>query len=215
LRATVTRLLEAKPPAPTLGELIRFNEAIDQALVESVSWYAVQLEHSRELFLAILGHDLRNPLGAMLMLNEVILSDTRLSSASTMAAVRVMNSGTRMSRMIEDLIDFTRTRLGTKLPIERSRIELGALMRQTADELHALHPTRDIHVDSPGAWVWACTSAVKSRRRMAAALRLPPRTPRARLSKSGYRWQPRRKRTHRPLRLAVHLLLERKTINPW
>jgi hypothetical protein len=63
LRASVNRLWRAAgPPGPTdFEDLARFNEAIDQALAESVSRYARDLEHSKEMFLAILGRDVRRP----------------------------------------------------------------------------------------------------------------------------------------------------------
>jgi signal transduction histidine kinase len=75
LRASVIRLWSAQPraavPSP-LSELIRFNEAIDQILAESVNRYASDMERSRELLLAVLGHDLRNPLSSIRMSAEVL-----------------------------------------------------------------------------------------------------------------------------------------------
>src|SRR5688572_4807543 len=64
MRASVIRLWRAGggPQGTDLEDLTRFNEAIDQALAESVSRYARDLDHSKEMFLAILGHDVRTPL---------------------------------------------------------------------------------------------------------------------------------------------------------
>src|SRR6476659_6981126 len=64
MRASVLRLwLVALPPGPEEREdLMRFNEAVDQALAESVDFYSQRMEQSRNLFLGILGHDLRSPL---------------------------------------------------------------------------------------------------------------------------------------------------------
>ena len=50
-----------------LTDLTRFNEAIDQAIAESIGRYTKQTGTSAELFIGILGHDIRNPLGTILM----------------------------------------------------------------------------------------------------------------------------------------------------
>jgi signal transduction histidine kinase len=69
LRASVLRLwLDANPlEADGVEDIIRFNEAIDQAIAESVSHFNDQVEQARNLLLGILGHDMRNPLNNMLM----------------------------------------------------------------------------------------------------------------------------------------------------
>src|SRR4051794_10651796 len=70
LRASVTRLWRAAGAgrgASDFEDVTRFNEAIDQALAESLTRYARDLEHSKEMFLAILGHDVRTPLGSIMM----------------------------------------------------------------------------------------------------------------------------------------------------
>jgi signal transduction histidine kinase len=69
LRAAVLRLWldegEAEPSA--LEDIVRFNEAIDQALTESVSFFSSQVERSRNLLLSMLGHDMRSPLQTIQM----------------------------------------------------------------------------------------------------------------------------------------------------
>ena len=69
LRASVLRLwFEAcTPEPPHVDDIVRFNEAIDQALAESIAFYTTRVEQSRNLFLGMLGHDLRTPLQAMVM----------------------------------------------------------------------------------------------------------------------------------------------------
>jgi len=83
LRASVIRLWSAQPgatPSALSSELIRFNEAIDQILAESVSRYRADMDRARELLLAVLGHDLRNPLSSIRMSAE-ILARTSLTLA--------------------------------------------------------------------------------------------------------------------------------------
>jgi hypothetical protein len=77
LRASVTKLWSARDLEPTrqsAADFVRFNEAIDQETTESISYYSKKVDHSRDLFLGVLGHDLRNPIGAMMMTAELIKS---------------------------------------------------------------------------------------------------------------------------------------------
>src|SRR5206468_252060 len=69
LRASVLRLWmdDCAPAAPCLDYIIRFNEAIDQALAESIEFFVGRVQRSRDLFLGMLGHDLRNPLQSIQM----------------------------------------------------------------------------------------------------------------------------------------------------
>ena len=76
LRASVLRLWSRERDSAdrqSLEQMTRFNEAIDQALTESTARYAARLARSRDLLLGALGHDLRTPLGAMLLSAEFLL----------------------------------------------------------------------------------------------------------------------------------------------
>lgn len=152
MRATVLRhwMSSGKPAPADMQDVVRFGESIDEALTESLAWYGDRIAHARELFLGVLSHDLRTPLGAILMATELLFRDESLSAQSTKAAVRIFNSGTRVRNMITDLLDFTRTRLGDRLPVERSWCKLGPVFRQTVEELISLHPDRRIHYDCQG-----------------------------------------------------------------
>src|SRR3954447_2135164 len=153
LRASVTRLWRAAAGAPNgtdFEDLTRFNEAIDQALAESVSRYARDLEHSKEMFLAILGHDLRTPLGAILMSATGLLMSRDLGQPQQAAASRILTSGTRIKGMVNDLLDFTRTRLGAGIPLACAEVDLGEVGRQVVEEVVAYHPDRDLRFEASG-----------------------------------------------------------------
>jgi signal transduction histidine kinase len=64
LRASVLRLWmdEGAPDSHHLDDMVRFNEAIDQAVAESVDFFSMQVDLARNLFLGMLGHDMRSPL---------------------------------------------------------------------------------------------------------------------------------------------------------
>jgi hypothetical protein len=70
LRASVLRLWQQSEPNcdhDDVSDITRFNEAIDQSLAKAVASYAHRVDQSRRMFLAILGHDLRNPLSCISM----------------------------------------------------------------------------------------------------------------------------------------------------
>jgi signal transduction histidine kinase len=98
-------------------DIMRFNEAIDQAVAESVAKYSQMVSKSQHLFLAILGHDLRNPLATTLMASRFIMEGAEVDGRYSTAATRIHNAGQRMNKLVSDLLDYTRTNLGSNLPI--------------------------------------------------------------------------------------------------
>ncbi|HRI51548.1 MAG TPA: hybrid sensor histidine kinase/response regulator [Pseudomonadota bacterium] len=103
-----------------------------------------------EMFVAAVGHELRNPLNAMMMATELI----RLTAKE--AAVRrpleiLQTSGRRMSRMILDLFDLSRARLGSGIPIERQPVDALPIIRKVIAEFEAASPERSIHLVHDGA----------------------------------------------------------------
>jgi len=161
LRASVIRLWtrelgELKPG--NVEDLTRFNEAIDQSLAESVSRYTQDLDQSKEMFLAILGHDLRSPLSAIMMSAEFMLETKELKEPHLSLASRIASSSARMQRMIGDLLDFTRSRLGGGIPITRADMSLEKAVYDAVDEIVSAHPDRKIEVDARGGdrGEWDC-----------------------------------------------------------
>jgi signal transduction histidine kinase len=119
LRASVTRLwlAEERRMAHTdLTDLIRFNEAIDQAIAESVSRFSQAVAQTQERFLAILSHDLRTPLGAIITSTRFMLDAGELEEPNRTLVTRASSSARRMNQMVLDLVEFTRTRLDDAIP---------------------------------------------------------------------------------------------------
>lgn len=153
LRASVLRLwLGSVRTADEndLQDLIRFNESIDQSLAEAVKSFTRRVNESRELFLATLGHDLRNPLNAIVVSSELLARSGRLDEEYTPIALQISDSAKVMSRLIHDLLDFTRTRLGGGMPISATRIDLDVLCREVLDEFGAANPQRALLLDAAG-----------------------------------------------------------------
>jgi signal transduction histidine kinase len=97
----------------------------------------------REQFIAVLGHDLRNPL-AGIRGGMRLLGKEDLSEQGTRVAGMVHDAVNRMSGLIDDVLDFARGRLGSGIALNRSRQPLAALLDQVVRELRASHPQREI-----------------------------------------------------------------------
>lgn len=161
LRASVIRLwtkAKGEITSADLEDLTRFNEAIDQALAESIVRYTQDLDNSKEMFLAILGHDLRTPIGAVMMSAEFMLETGELREPHLELATRISRAAKRMNRMVGALLDFTRSRLGGGIPIVRGEMNMGKVVHDVADEISAAYPGRAVQVDARGALVgeWDC-----------------------------------------------------------
>ncbi|MDP9651424.1 ATP-binding protein [Paraburkholderia caledonica] len=158
LRATVLRhWQESSPEGPTAFQaMIRFNEAIDQMLAESVRKHVERSTHIRDLFASVLAHDLRSPLGAIVNSPELLLHDEGLSANGVRAVANVQRGSRRMKRMIEDLLIFARTRFGKALPVSCTSQDLGRICSDAAEEVSATWPEADITVtlrgDLRGSW---------------------------------------------------------------
>ncbi len=122
-------------------DVMRFNEAIDQAVAESVAKYSEMVSKSQHLFLAILGHDLRNPLATTLMASRFIMDGVKVDPPYSTAAGRIHNAGQRMNKLVNDLLDYTRANLGSNLPIIPKEVNLEALCREAVAEQELAHPT--------------------------------------------------------------------------
>jgi signal transduction histidine kinase len=97
----------------------------------------------REQFIAVLGHDLRNPLAAISAGAELLLK-TPLNPKATRLVGVIRASATRMSGLIEDVMDFARGRLGTGLALRQDVEPLEPVLRHVLDELKAGFPDRAI-----------------------------------------------------------------------
>lgn len=91
----------------------------------------------RERFIGILGHDLRTPLGAILMSTGLLLQRGRLDAQDAATVARIIRSSQRMTGMITQLLDLTRARLGGGLPLELAPTDLSAVCRDVIEEFEA------------------------------------------------------------------------------
>ena len=153
LRASTIRLWTKANGTLTgddLDDLMRFNETIDQALAESITRYTEDLDRSKEMYIAILGHDLRTPLGAVIMGSQFMLDTGELVEPHLTITNRIARSAKRMDRMVGDLLDFTRGRLGSGVPIARTDTDLETVARQAVEEVTSAQPDSVLQFSSTG-----------------------------------------------------------------
>ena len=120
------------------AELARVNLALEE-----------RVEFERQL-VGIVSHDLRNPLGAILMSAALLVRRANLDDAQLRAVNRISAAGDRAERMIRDLLDFTQARIGGGIPVQRADMDMHALARNIIDELRTAHLEREIQLEQSG-----------------------------------------------------------------
>jgi signal transduction histidine kinase len=160
LRASVLRLwlqqVERVTPS-VLDEVIRFNEAIDQALAESIVTYSDRATHSRDMFDAILGHDLRGPLSAMSLAGELLQRGDMPAAKAMALGGRIRSSALYMSSMVGDMLEFARIRLGqASIPVQPQMTDVESVCSGAIADAAAMHPGShfELHIEGhPQAWL--------------------------------------------------------------
>ena len=153
LRASVLKLWGAHGRdmiASDVKDMIRFNESIDQAMTESITDYSKKLELSRNLFLGILSHDLRNPLSAISMSAVLATKIGNLNQRQAMLLGQIADSTTRAQDIVTNLLDLTRARLGSGLPLSKAAMDMGYISKMLVDEARAVHPRRIFTLELSG-----------------------------------------------------------------
>lgn len=161
LRASVLRLwLDACAPEPPHTEdIIRFNEAVDQALAESVAFYSERVDRARNLFIGMLGHDMRTPLQSILI-TATRLGQMNMDEKVSDAAGRLIRSGERMQHLLDDLVEFNRSNLGLGIPVDRKAADMRDLLEEELAQIQVAHPGQRlelvVHGPTDGVWDGTC-----------------------------------------------------------
>lgn len=157
LRTNVLHLWAGRNKTATwfeVEDITRFNEAIDQALAESVARYSAMMRQAQDIFIGILGHDIRTPLNAISIGAETLMRTESLDGKYIRLASRIFNSSARISGLVDDLLDFTNARFGIQLSLRPANI--GLLMEQVTEEILSAYPERtlilNISGDLDGTW---------------------------------------------------------------
>lgn len=143
LRATVLRLWLAQSQpmsATTMQEMVRFNEAIDQALAESIATYVARADRARELFLAVLGHDLRAPLANIALSSELLTGPGVTAEKLSALAQNAKRNSMLMSTMVTDLLGYARLQMRAGIPIKRASVDVLGIVEAALADAQAMYP---------------------------------------------------------------------------
>jgi signal transduction histidine kinase len=157
LRASVLHLWAAAGDSSVgnYRNMMRFNEAIDQAVAESVAFFSAKLTEERNLLLGMMGHDMRSPLHVV-QLSASYLVQLDLGDRVSVPANRIIKGSTQLKLFLDDLIDFNRTKMGLGIQIAPVAVNLAGLFADALEELRVSHPDRLIELqvtgDVSGTW---------------------------------------------------------------
>lgn len=154
LRSSILRLWLANHRMDAehdMQDMIRFNEAIDQALIESIATFGQAVESTRKTVLGVLGHDLRSPLGAVLMASDLLLGSENLAAREKKLAAQINASVRRANHMVGDLLDLARSNLGGGIPVNPEDADLRALCASVVGELRIGFPRAQIITNASDA----------------------------------------------------------------
>ena len=149
MRATVLRLYEESGETD-LGEVRRFNEAVDEALTESMKRYAEKTDLFKNQLIGIVSHDLRNPLSAITAGAALLAVADDDPPRRQRIVTRIMSSAQRMKGMISDLLDLTQVRLGGAIPLKRRPTDLQQLCHEAAAETLTMRPNAVLSLNTRG-----------------------------------------------------------------
>jgi signal transduction histidine kinase len=96
----------------------------------------------RQTFLAILGHDLRNPLSNIQIASQILLKSEALNIQQLDPTARIQKSVSTMSRMIKDLLEFADGQIGKKIPVKLAAANMGSICRESLVEVQSAYPMR-------------------------------------------------------------------------
>jgi signal transduction histidine kinase len=157
LRASVLHLWTkaCDPTDIVVIDMVRFNEAIDQAIAESVAFFNAQIQNERNLLLGMLGHDMRGPL-QVIQLTARYLSKADTATDVATAAARLLKSSASLKVLLDDLLDFNRTKLGLGITISPAPVDLAEAFSAEIEQLRVAHPGRSIALETNGdvSGVW-------------------------------------------------------------
>lgn len=150
LRSCVLRLWadNAHHGPDALRDVGRFNEAIDQALAESVSTYAGEVERWQQIFLGVLGHDLRGPLNAIALSAELIAA--KAPAELGLPTATLSKSTRRMAALMDSLLQYNMAGLGGGMPVERVPIDLEVACNEELEMQRAALPGALIELVTQG-----------------------------------------------------------------
>jgi phosphoserine phosphatase RsbU/P len=120
----------------------------DQAALALEKTRLDEVAQFRERLMGIVGHDLKNPVGAIRMATDMMLRSNGLDERQAKLTRHIANSAARMAEMISQLLDFAQSRLGGGIPIKPELVRAEDFCRQAIEELELAHPSGKLSLES-------------------------------------------------------------------
>jgi signal transduction histidine kinase len=155
MRSCVLRLWALAPrreptdPTSAMQDALHFSEAMDHALIGSVATFSQEIERARNLFLAVIGHDLRNPLETI-QTTATYLSRVGGQGVTADAAGRIIRSSVRIRSLLDDLLAYSRGALGEPISVAIAHVDLAQVCAAELEALRSAHRDRLIRYQASG-----------------------------------------------------------------
>lgn len=159
LRWTIFDILREEGVSLEFWELTAINTSIDKAIRESVTAFALSQARLREQIMVSLAHDLRSPLHVVGAAAEIILRVEDLPKIHDLAR-RIMDSSTRMDRMIQELLDIAMFSSGKRLPLKLTQFDIVPVIREACEHTEG-HGKFTIDIDAQSVCGWWDRNALK------------------------------------------------------
>jgi PAS domain S-box-containing protein len=144
------RIGRLKAEAENMRQMLE-RERLERALAEQK-----KSQELREQLVAAVGHDLRSPLSSIVMAASLLLKEGMLQGSQAKMAARIARSADRMAKMISQLLDFTRARLGGGIPLDPKPVDLAEVAAEIISELETANPDLvvrfDPDINTNGIW---------------------------------------------------------------
>jgi signal transduction histidine kinase len=152
---TFTKMARSLQEATEERERLLREVRAERTRLEVLAREAQEAARIREDLVAVVSHDLRNPISAISMSASVMLKREGLQDWQAKGLSRIYSAADRAIRLIRDLLDSTQARVGG-IPVERRPLDFHELARHVVEEVQLAHPERHIHFqpggDAHGAW---------------------------------------------------------------
>ncbi len=154
LRASVLRLWAEKSREENwktdFHDMIRFNEAVDEVWMISLKRFQEKLDESKNIFLGILGHDLRNPIATIKGSHSILKLSENLSEKEKKTLQYSDMSIDHMTKLINNLLELTELRLGSGMTVDRVELDLISLFKEIVHEQQLAYPKVNFISDIEG-----------------------------------------------------------------
>lgn len=149
LRRTIMDAHASTRSTEASADLTLLNEVVDLAIGASVDFFMAERDRARDIFVGILGHDLRGPLQSIIAAAEIFAgADEPTPVIRHRAGVRLRTSAHRMGEMIDGLLDFARTHFSGGIPIDAHPLDVRELLHDVVEEISIANAERSINLST-------------------------------------------------------------------